>query len=315
MKKEIIQSNNVALGSVVVTLTDVNTSNGLIKGRGSMGSITRVPYNTKDKYTIQLLDSSEVFLTRENFQLKGDYYDSNVINSSESKKISNLNDFVIYKCIVGSKAYGLETESSDTDTRGFYLPPSDLHWSLYGVPEQLEDQQSDECYWEIEKFLKLALKANPNILECLYSPVIVKSTPIADEILQNKHIFLSKLVYQTYNGYVLNQFKKLNHEFSKCGQVKWKHAMHIIRLLLSGISTIRDGFVNVDISSHREQLLAIKTGKLEWSEVNKWRLALHKDFESQYKKTPLPEFPDYQKANELLIQARKEMVSKNVFTL
>lgn len=46
--------------------------------------------------------------------------------------------FVIYRCIVGSTAYGLSDEHSDTDRRGFYLPPAHLHWSLTGVPEQLD---------------------------------------------------------------------------------------------------------------------------------------------------------------------------------
>lgn len=305
----IIQSNNVSLGSVIVTLVDVCTGNGQTKTSGSTGSIVRIPFNLNEPYNIQMLDGSEVLLARESFQLKRDYYDTNVKHSEKAEETLNLEKFVIYKCIVGSKAYGLQTEKSDTDTRGFYLPSANLHWSLYGVPEQLEDQQRDECYWELEKFMKLALKANPNILECLYTPVVVKSTPLANEILQHKHIFLSKLVFQTYNGYVLNQFKKLNHEFDKSGTIKWKHAMHIVRLLLSGISTIRDGFVNVDITSHRDQLLAIKTGQVNWTDVNKWRLSLHRDFEIEYKKTSLPEFPNYHKANQLLIKARKEMVS------
>lgn len=47
--------------------------------------------------------------------------------------------FVIYRCIVGSTAYGLSHEHSDVDRRGFYLPPADLEWSLAGVPEQLEN--------------------------------------------------------------------------------------------------------------------------------------------------------------------------------
>ena len=40
-----------------------------------------------------------------------------------------------------------------------------------GVPGQLENLETEECYWELEKFLVLALKANPNILECLYTPM------------------------------------------------------------------------------------------------------------------------------------------------
>jgi len=58
---------------------------------------------------------------------------------------------VIFRCVVGSRAYGLDGPGSDTDRRGIYLPPADLHWSLYGVPEQIEDHERQECYWELQK--------------------------------------------------------------------------------------------------------------------------------------------------------------------
>ena len=47
---------------------------------------------------------------------------------------SELFDRVIFQCIIGSQAYGLADGESDIDRRGLYLPPADLHWSLYGVP-------------------------------------------------------------------------------------------------------------------------------------------------------------------------------------
>jgi predicted nucleotidyltransferase len=100
------------------------------------------------------------------------------------------------------------------------VAPAELEWSLYGVPEQLESRESEECYWELKKFMVLALKANPNILECLYTPIIEKRTPIADELLARREIFLSKLVYQTYNGYVMSQFKKLEQDLRTSGEIK-----------------------------------------------------------------------------------------------
>ena len=40
----------------------------------------------------------------------------------------------------------LGDDSSDIDYRGVYLPPADLHWSLYGIPEQLECHETQEVY-------------------------------------------------------------------------------------------------------------------------------------------------------------------------
>ena len=78
----------------------------------------------------------------------------------------------------------------------------DLHWSLYGVPEQIENDETQEVYWEIKRFLILALKADPNVLECLFTPLVEKVTPLAEELLAMRTAFLSRMVYQTYNGYV-----------------------------------------------------------------------------------------------------------------
>jgi hypothetical protein len=100
------------------------------------------------------------------------------------------------------------------------LPPATLHWSLRGIPEQLDNKQTEECYWEIQKFLTLALKANPTILECLYTPLVETATPLAEELLSMRECFLSQLVYQTYNGYVMSQFKKLEQDLRTKGAIK-----------------------------------------------------------------------------------------------
>jgi predicted nucleotidyltransferase len=207
--------------------------------------------------------------------------------------------------VIGSQAYGLAGEGSDIDRRGIYLPPADLHWSLYGVPDQLENDDTQEAYWEIQKFLVLALKANPNVLECLYTPMVEKVTPLAEKLLAMKAVFLSRMVYQTYNGYVLSQFKKMQADIRNKGQVKWKHVMHLIRLLLSGISIMREGFLPVRVEEHREMLLAIRRGEVPWDEVEDWRKRLHHDFNSASETTTLPERPDYEKANAFLIEARR----------
>ena len=212
--------------------------------------------------------------------------------------------FVQLRCIVGSRAYGLDQEGSDVDRRGFYLPPAELQWSLAGVPEQLETD-NEECYWELEKFVRLALKANPNVLECLYSPLVETCTPIARELLDIRAIFLSKYVHRTYNSYVLSQFKKLEQDLRNQHGLRWKHVMHLIRLLLSGLTILREGFVPLRVDEHRERLLAIRRGEIPWDEVERWRLRLHQDLDTALASTQLPDHPDYEQANQFLIRARR----------
>lgn len=117
----------------------------------------------------------------------------------------DLENLVIYRCIVGSRACGLDTDESDTDRRGVYLAPAELQWSLFGAPEQFEDNATQSCYWELQKFPTMALKANPNILECLYSPIVEKVTPLGEELLSIREAFLSQMIFQTFNGYAMRQ--------------------------------------------------------------------------------------------------------------
>jgi predicted nucleotidyltransferase len=220
----------------------------------------------------------------------------------------DLHRCVIYRCIVGSRAYGLDHADSDTDRRGVYLPPAEMHWSLFGVPEQLENQETDECYWELQKFLTLALKANPNVLEVLHTPIVEYVTPLAQELMDMRAAFLSKLVYQTYNGYVMSQFKKLDQDIRGSGAIKWKHAMHLVRLLLSGITVLRERTVPVAVAEHKDRLVAIRNGLVPWEEVNAWRLELHRQFDEAFRTTSLPDRPDYEAANAFLVKARRSMV-------
>jgi hypothetical protein len=106
----------------------------------------------------------------------------------------------------------------------------------------------------------------------------------------------------------MSQFKKLEQDLRTKGVIKQKHAMHLIRLLLSGITVLKEGFVPVRVESHQEQLLAIRRGEMLWEEVNAWRLSLHREFQVVFSKTHLPERPDYEKAIAFLLKARRSMV-------
>lgn len=151
----------------------------------------------------------------------------------------------------------------------------------------------------------MALKANPNILECLYSPLVEKATPLGEELMSHRQAFLSQMIYQTFNGYAMSQFKKIEHDLRNHGAVRWKHAMHLLRLLLTGAATLREARVPVRVEAHRDRLLAVKRGEVAWADVNAWRQELHRDFERALAETRLPERPDYQAANIFLVKARR----------
>ena len=216
-----------------------------------------------------------------------------------------MTDWVILRCVTGSRAYGLNDEQSDTDVRGVFISPPDLLWSIQGAPEYLERGEMEEAYWELRKFCVLALKANPNILECLNSPIILETTAIGDALLAIRSAFLSRLVHQTFNGYVMSQFKKLERDIRNGSAPKWKHAMHLIRLLISGITLLSTGAMEVRVTTHRDKLLTIRSGSMPWEQVESWRLSLHREFDESLTSSPLPEMPDTERINRFLIESRR----------
>jgi len=301
-----------SVGTKVVTLVDVPGSAGLVPHpRGTVGVIVKAPTDHEHSCRVRFPDGFEAPLKHGEVTMLAQFKEEEIGDSAHVAH-ADLYERVIFRCVIGSQAYGLANAESDVDRRGIYLPAADLHWSLYGVPEQLENDETQEAYWEIQKFLVLALKANPNALECLYTPLVEKATPLAEELLGMKSIFLSRMVYQTYNGYVMSQFKKMQADIRNHGQVKWKHVMHLIRLLLSGIGVLRDGSVPVKVDAHRDRLLAIRRGEVPWDDVEKWRLGLHHEFNTAFETTKLPQRPDYERANAFLIQARRRALSEDL---
>lgn len=295
-----------SVGTQVVIRRPVQGSNGRVAHpAGAVGTIQKAPLDREHAYRVRFADGFEAPLTHHQLVILSQYKEGTIRGSGEFLAQDGLFERVIFRCVIGSRAYGLETEDSDTDRRGVYLPPAELQWSLYGVPQQLENDATQEVYWELQKFVILALKSNPNVLECLYSPLIETCTPLAQRLLDMREKFLSKLVFQTYSGYVTSQFKKMQTDIKNRGTVKWKHVMHLLRLLLSGVHVLCEGLVAVDVGQHRDQLLAIKRGEVPFPECEKWRLKLHEEFNVAFEQTNLPDRPDYKAANEFLIDARR----------
>ncbi|HEX8522283.1 MAG TPA: nucleotidyltransferase domain-containing protein [Tepidisphaeraceae bacterium] len=292
------------VGTQVVALVEVKGTDGKpVHPRGAMGVVIQAPSDYWHSYRVRFPDGFEASFRRQELAVLAHF--NQIDQSGDVLAEYSLFDRVIYRCVVGSRAYGLEGDESDVDRRGVYLPPAELHWSLYGVPEQLENPQTEEVYWEMQKFLTMALKANPNVLECLYTPIVEHATELARDMLGMRERFLSKMVYQTYNGYVMSQFKKLQGDLRNKGEVKWKHVMHLNRLLISGVTVLKEGHVPVRVEAHRERLLAIRRGEVGMEEVERWRVELHGEFDRAYETTKLPERPDYEGAHLLLIRARQ----------
>jgi predicted nucleotidyltransferase len=276
---------------------------GDYKPAGAVGVVLSSPPHNHEPYLVRFADGKTVEALFDELALRRREVDDLLGEVGE-----DLTQYIIYRCRVGSRAFGLASESSDDDLRGIYLPPARLHWSLRKLPEQLESKEGDEVYWELEKYVLLALKANPNVLETLWTPHVLHATAVAQELRTIRKAFLSRHIYKTYSGYVLSQFRRMSNAFEKTGEYKAKHAMHLLRLLLSGIEALRTHEIRVDVSEMREDLLRVKSGIYTFDEIKRRALALDEEFQREFERTTLPEQPDVAAADAFLIAARRSVV-------
>ncbi|MFB6632569.1 DNA polymerase beta superfamily protein [Streptomyces sp. NPDC056362] len=216
-----------------------------------------------------------------------------------------VREHTIYSCVMGSRAFGLATEDSDTDVRGVYLAPTPLFWNFDKPPAHVEGPREEQFSWELERFCELALRNNPNVLECLHSPVVEHADDWGRELLSLRGAFLSRRAHQTFVRYAGGQRRKLDADVRQYGRPRWKHAMHLLRLLTSCRDLLRTGELRLDVGAERDALLAVKRGEVPWSEVESWMNRLQEEADRAHDRTPLPDAPDEARIQDFLIRARR----------
>ncbi len=120
-----------------------------------------------------------------------------------------LKDCVVVQTVVGSRAWGLADEKSDTDLRGVFVLPFGWTISMVEAPTELISADGSETFWEIEKTLRQALRADPNTLETLFLPGAAASDPMGEWLLEARAAFVSQEIYGSFGRYALSQLKKL----------------------------------------------------------------------------------------------------------
>ncbi|MDN3269991.1 nucleotidyltransferase domain-containing protein [Streptomyces sp. MA15] len=218
---------------------------------------------------------------------------------------SLVTDHTIYACVMGSRAFGLATEDSDTDRRGVFLAPTPLFWGFEKPPPHVEGPAEEQFSWELERFCELALRGNPNILECLHSPLVEHADATGRELLSLRGAFLSRTVHDTFVRYAHGQRRKLDADVRTHGAPRWKHAMHLLRLLMTARDLLHTGVLTVDVGDRREELLEVKRGEVPWPEVEARMNRLTAEAERAAAHSPLPEEPDRRRVEDFLVRTRR----------
>jgi hypothetical protein len=122
-----------------------------------------------------------------------------------------VTDDLIFMTLAGSHMYGTNGPDSDIDKRGVCIPPRNVVMGFARNFEQQIFEGEDTVVFGLTKFMKLAIEANPNILELLFAPedCVLKTSPIWAKLLEHRDKFVSAKCYHTLVGYAHAQLSKI----------------------------------------------------------------------------------------------------------
>lgn len=231
----------------------------------------------------------------------------------------------------GSTAHGTYLPSNDPnhvddiDILGVWMP---THRGIIGL-EQAEHWMTwlgdlDIVTYEVRKFARLLLKANPNVLGMLWADgVEIGSHPIWDIWRTSRNAFLSMKVYDVFAGYAYAQLKRLGKpnvrgymgadrkaQFAKYGY-DIKNAAHCLRLLHMGIELMETGNLNVNrVGIDAEELISIKRGEWSLAQVERAAEAGFDIFHKYKAQKPFPQEPDYDAIEALVMDTLRIVIKE-----
>lgn len=128
-----------------------------------------------------------------------------------------LDKHVILKSITGSTSYGLNTKNSDQDEKAIVRLPHEYIFQLGQLWETQTFHNPDMEFHDVKKFLTLANKQNPTILEILNTlqRFILQETEHGKILRDYRDIFLSSNCYQTFGGYARKQLLDIKNGLDK----------------------------------------------------------------------------------------------------
>jgi uncharacterized protein len=220
-------------------------------------------------------------------------------------------DNIILEGITGSKAYGLDTPTSDTDIKGIYVVPTENVLTMgYNFEKATKDHTDpDWSYHEVQKFMQLAMECNPTVLEMLFLEDYTVTSEWGKLLIANRDAFLWDKVAHSYGGYALSQARDLNRRgYYGNGRSnrKEKHTRHCFRLLYQGRQLLETGDLTVRVTPEvRAELFALGESV---------PVDIVARFEEEYLefkeiKTVLPNKPDKERINKMLLEIRRAYYS------
>jgi hypothetical protein len=230
---------------------------------------------------------------------------------------------LLFVTISGAHLYGFPSPDSDYDLRGVHVLPVREMIGLNDGEETVEHSgireglEIDFVTHDAKKFFLLMLRKNGYVLEQLYSPLVLHSTPEHERLKEIGHGCVTKHHAHHYFGFAETQWKL----FSKENPRRVKPLLYVYRVLLTGIHLMRTGRIEANLLHlnadaklpYIEELVRRKLAGPEQSVLADADMPFH---QAEYERlrgvmqaamdaSTLPELPSAKPAlNELLIELR-----------
>jgi predicted nucleotidyltransferase len=189
---------------------------------------------------------------------------------------------LLFATISGAHLYGFPSPDSDYDLRGTHVLPLEKVVGLEVKDETMEDSrviegmEMDIVSHDVKKFFGLLLKKNGYVLEQLYSPLIVHTTPEHEELKRicSPH-YRSSRGDEAHSSFRKNQSlltsaatsvitKHHSYHYFGFAETQWKlfdkerprrvkPLLYVYRVLLTGIHLMRSGVINANLVELNEE--------------------------------------------------------------
>lgn len=232
---------------------------------------------------------------------------------------------LLFVTVSGAHLYGFPSPDSDYDLRGVHVLPAREVLGLDDGRQTIEAAgdrdgiELDLVTHDAKKFLELMLKKNGYVLEQLYSPLVVHTTPAHAELKELGRGCITKHHAYHYFGFAETQWRLFEKESPR----RVKPLLYLYRVLLTGSHLMRTGEVEANLLllnesfrlPHIDDLVARKLAGPEQSTLPDGTLAFHRreyerlrvQLQAAYEASTLPERPSTRAAlNDLLVRLRTQ---------
>src|SRR5262245_57879079 len=239
---------------------------------------------------------------------------------------------LLFATISGAHLYGFPSPDSDFDLRGAHVLPLekvvglDVKDETVEASRVIEGLEMDIVSHDARKFFGLLLKKNGYVLEQVFSPLIVHTTPEHADLKIIARDCITKHHSHHYFGFAETQWKL----FLKESPRRVKPLLYVYRVLLTGIHLMRTGDIEANLVKLNAEfrlpfipdLVARKLAGPEKSRLDDADVAFH---DSEYQRLRgelqkahdacrLPELPSEETRgalNDLLVRIRLEPTSRH----